>query len=140
MSLYIHFLVCLSALTWAEINLKPYDVTAGVMFKAVDVNQDGLVSRNELDLAFKVYDSNGDGRVSRLEYLRYLLQMVPDPTLNRLFQATYDIIDVDSDSILDKHDFDNFFSLIDSNSDNQIDLAEYVRYWSVLMPGLETRL
>ncbi|XP_059162550.1 calcium-binding protein NCSA-like [Physella acuta] len=137
MSIKLFLGFCCLTFTLALINLKPYDQTASVMFNMVDHDQDGDVNRNELDQAFKAYDTNGNGRISKQEYVSYVEQIIHDTSYRHLMLATFDIIDVDNDHILDHHDFDNFFSLMDSDSNNLVSLAEYVRYWSALFPDLE---
>jgi len=39
--------------------VEPYNLTATMMFFAEDLNQDGVMSVNEIDAIFDKYDANG---------------------------------------------------------------------------------
>ena len=39
--------------------LKPYDVNAAMMFHLEDNNQDGVMTKDELEASFDKFDTNG---------------------------------------------------------------------------------
>lgn len=39
--------------------LQPYNITAGMMFLTEDLNQDGIMTVEEIDAVFDKYDANG---------------------------------------------------------------------------------
>ncbi|XP_059162791.1 uncharacterized protein LOC131946158 [Physella acuta] len=135
MSIVYIILLCLPALSLAQLNLKPYNETAASLFRQTDTNMDHNVDKAELHASFMGYDTDGDGRITRHEYTSYVDTHVP--ALSPLSHALYDIYDVDGDHHLDEHDFVNFFSLIDGNGNGIVSEAEFIRYWEILFTDLE---
>ncbi|CAL1543421.1 unnamed protein product [Lymnaea stagnalis] len=136
MSVFYVLLVCLPAITLAQqVNLKPYNLTATVMFLDVDTNVDGQITKQEIDASFRIYDTNHNNRVSRQEYINHI--DANTPSLHPLSQALYDIYDVDSDDQLDQHDFENLLALMDGDASGSVSHFEFVRYWSILFTDLE---
>ncbi|XP_052222728.1 uncharacterized protein LOC127838780 isoform X1 [Dreissena polymorpha] len=115
--------------------LKPYNLTAELMFLTEDLNQDGIMTIAEIDAVFDKYDANGDGRETRNEYTMYICGT--DPDLYQLSHYLYDDYDVDGDHHLDKHDYEAFHLKMDSNADGQVDKTEFVVYWVHLFEKYE---
>ncbi|CAL1543423.1 unnamed protein product [Lymnaea stagnalis] len=137
MSILYAIFILVPALNFAQgqVNLQPYNLTATAMFLNTDVDVNGNIDRNEIDLSFRQYDVNHNNRVSRQEYTSYV--DAHQPSLHVLSHALYDIYDVDSDDQLDHHDFDNFFALLDGDANGLVSHFEFVRYWSILFTDLE---
>ncbi|XP_059162793.1 uncharacterized protein LOC131946160 [Physella acuta] len=136
MSIVYLILICLPALTMAQnVNLKPYNVTAAVLFLQVDTNMNNNVDKTELHASFLSYDTDGDGRITRHEYTTYV--DAHSPALHPLSHALYDIYDVDGDHHLDEHDFDNFYGLMDTDNNGIVSDDEFIKYWEILFVDLE---
>ncbi|XP_059162565.1 uncharacterized protein LOC131945947 isoform X3 [Physella acuta] len=135
MSLLYALLIVLPAMALAQVDLKPYNLTATALFLNIDTNQNGEITLQEIDASFRGYDANHNGRVSRQEYTSYV--DAHQPELHPLSHALYDIYDVDSDDQLDLHDFENFHKLMDGDGSGIVSHFEFVRYWSILFTDLE---
>jgi hypothetical protein len=80
--------------------------------KALDLDGDGLVSREEYAAAFHVMDIDGDGKLSKEEY--FLGGALPFKKLDKdgdgvitfeEFQKGYDILDKDKDGLVSRAEF-----------------------------------
>ena len=106
---------------------EPRAVAAATQFHALDVNQDGVVSKYEYDgeFAFELMDSNHDKRVSAGELQALLGPPVPrGPTVaERIVVA-----DLDADGQLDENELrraaEMRFEVLDRNGDGNLDQAE----------------
>ncbi|XP_059149343.1 uncharacterized protein LOC131936392 [Physella acuta] len=56
------------------INLTKEAMTWG---KYIDVNKDGIVTMVEFDAAFQAIDGNWNGKLDKMEFLGYVLKMIP---------------------------------------------------------------
>jgi Ca2+-binding EF-hand superfamily protein len=80
--------------------------------KALDLDGDGFVSREEYEAAFRVMDIDGDGKLSKEEY--FLGGALPFKKLDKdgdgvitfeEFQKGYDILDKDKDGLVSRAEF-----------------------------------
>ncbi|KAH9500032.1 hypothetical protein Btru_076212 [Bulinus truncatus] len=129
-------LIALPVLTLAQTTQDPLTEIAQALFLETDYNKDGQIDRSEIDTNFRDYDTNGDGRISRHEYITYVEGHTTDQALINISHSLYDVYDVDGDHHLDKHDLDNFYSLLDGNANGIVSQEEFVRYWRVLLQDL----
>ncbi|KAI8783363.1 serine/threonine-protein kinase fhkB [Biomphalaria glabrata] len=106
------------------------------LFLESDVNKDGIIDRPEIDATFHGQDANNDGRISRHEFVTFTTSHTDDQLLINIANSLYDRYDVDGDHHLDKHDFDNFYTLLDGNANGIVTEEEFVRYWSVLLSDI----
>lgn len=123
------FLVCaLFGVAFSvQVDFRPYDQSALLLFQGSDADHDGIFSRQELDNEFVKYDANGDGRVSRHEYTEYVT--LSTPSLHEFSHALYDDYDVSGDHHLDKHDYDMYYAKLDADGDGSVTQDEFVNYW-----------
>ncbi|KAH9500031.1 hypothetical protein Btru_076210 [Bulinus truncatus] len=106
------------------------------LFLEADFNKDGSIDRSEIDQSFHGQDANNDGRISRHEFVTYTTGHTDDQLLIDIANSLYDIYDVDGDHHLDKHDLDNFYSLLDGNANNIVSEEEFVRYWAIVLSNV----
>jgi len=132
---HLALVLLLPAWASAQLDLKPYNRTASIMFTISDANRDGILTLTEIDSNFQTYDRDNDGKISRYEYTSHVDQN--SPSLHAFSHGLYDIYDVDNDDVLELHDFESFFKLMDANGDGAVVEPEYVRYWIILLEALE---
>ncbi|XP_061184809.1 uncharacterized protein LOC133192817 [Saccostrea echinata] len=118
-----------------QVDFRPYDHSAELLFNGSDFNHDHIFSREELEQEFQKYDANGDGRVSRHEYTTYVTTTTPE--LHDFAHALYDDYDVSGDHHLDHHDYDMYYAKLDADSDGQVTRPEFVDYWVKLFIATE---
>merc|ERR1712179_24995 len=116
-------------------SLLPYNLTASLMFLAEDLNQDGVITIEELEAEFDQYDTNNNGMVSRHEYTEYICHA--EPILYNLARYLYDDYDMDGDHHLRKTDYDAFFHRLDKDDDDLVTPAEYIELWEGLFVKYE---
>ncbi|KAK0044478.1 polcalcin Bra n 2 [Biomphalaria pfeifferi] len=128
----------LPALSLAQtFSIKPYNETAAFIFAHTDVNHDGIMDRNELDLGFRHYDANLDGRVTYNEFTTFVQAQGHDPHTTHLLHALYRAYDENKDNNVDHLDFDIIFALSDYNNDGRVDRAEFIRYMSIVLETID---
>ncbi|KAH3791480.1 uncharacterized protein LOC127840110 [Dreissena polymorpha] len=115
--------------------LRPYDLTAELMFIFEDIDQNGIMTVFEFETVFDRYDSNVDGRLTRSEYTTYICKS--DPVQYELSHYLFDEYDVDGDHFLDYHDYDNFYNKMDTSADGLVVKTEFVNYWVLLFQKYE---
>ncbi|XP_046582708.1 uncharacterized protein LOC124290063 [Haliotis rubra] len=129
------FLLLGVSLSLADVNLRPYNVTAQNLFDNNDLDKDKEFSLAELKFSFQGYDSDFDGVVSREEYTTYTTHQ--NPALFILTHALYDIYDSDKDGVLTEYDYDQLYKLWDANENNVVSEPEFVHWWTVTLESLD---
>ncbi|XP_064617068.1 uncharacterized protein LOC135481066 [Liolophura sinensis] len=119
----------------AQIDLRPYNLTASIMFVTNDLNNDNQLTQTEFDHVFEIYDFNKDKIIERHEYVCYITKS--NSFMGNLAQSLYDEYDMDHDHRLERHDFDNFFNRMDEDNDDVVSALEFVRFWEVLFASKE---
>ncbi|XP_064617088.1 uncharacterized protein LOC135481085 [Liolophura sinensis] len=114
----------------AQIDLRPYNLSAAIMFVNNDLNNDGFLTAHEFDQVFVVYDFNDDKIIERHEYVCYITRA--NPLMGHLAQALYDEYDNNNDHKLEVADYDAFYKKMDEDGDNIVTDLEFVRYWEAL--------
>ena len=92
--------------------------------KALDLDGDGLVSREEYDAAFHVMDIDGDGMLSKEEY--FLGGALP-----------FKKLDKDGDGVITFEEFQKGYDILDKDKDGQVSRAEFMVHFK---PNLMHRL
>ncbi|XP_046560733.1 uncharacterized protein LOC124269749 [Haliotis rubra] len=124
-----------SSLCCAQIDLRPYNTTAKMLFDANDIDKDLQISSQEIEYSFRHYDSNFDGVISREEYTTYATHA--DPAMFVLTHALYDIFDSDKNGVLTEYDFIELFKLWDANENGVVSQQEFIHWWTVTLTSLD---
>ncbi len=139
-------LLCAAPLVQA-CDVKHRGECAGGMFKEMDKNGDGAISKKEFDAFhsahFKELDTNKDGKITQDE-----LDAVHDKMMERgkeRFQDRFDATDINHDGALSKDEAEigmpmlfAHFDEIDTNKDGKISKEEVAAYMKTMherMPG-----
>ena len=92
--------------------------------KALDLDGDGFVSREEYEAAFRVMDIDGDGMLSKEEY--FLGGALP-----------FKKLDKDGDGVITFEEFQKGYDILDKDKDGQVSRAEFMVHFK---PNLMHRL
>ncbi|XP_045165671.1 uncharacterized protein LOC123529410 [Mercenaria mercenaria] len=126
---------CVIHASYGALSLRPYNETAYSMFLANDFDDNGVITRLELESSFDKYDANGDGRESRHEYTEFIC--MTSPSLYQLSHYLFDEYDMDGDHHLVKADYDHLFDKMDSDGDGSVTPDEFINYWDLVFPKYE---
>ncbi|XP_059164871.1 uncharacterized protein LOC131947648 [Physella acuta] len=97
-------------------------------FKKMDMNGDGLVSRNEMEQKLFEKDLDITGQLTRGEYERWVDVEQPDIFTKSVLATHFDHLDKDKNGVLNSLDVDIIFEEIDTDNDNFVTKEEYKGY------------
>lgn len=124
LSVALAALLCLPATTWAAQALPQ---TADELFKALDTNRDGVISKYEYNShrAFSALDADHNNRISASE-LQAMLGAQPDGMSSAADRIR--VADINGDGELSEEELRRAaefrFNWLDTNQDGKVDLPE----------------